>query len=312
MFTNKIQFWKKVDILKPSFSAKWMNSHYAVPLAHHIKNDIYKIIFCIRDKNNYSNIVSFNYDIIKRKIVNKIQKKPLLIPGKLGTFDENGVTPSWLIKKGNKYYLYYVGWNKSANVRMQLFTGLAISNNNLNKFKRFSKAPILERIKIDPFLTATNCVIKVNGLYKMWYVSGDKWNLIDKETYPKYNIKYATSKDGINWERVGKISVNYKHNEEYALARPSVLKFKDKYHMWYSYKNLKNEYKIGYACSKNGINFKREDQKIFFSKNIKNFDDKMIAYPHVFLHKKNFYMLFNGNDYGKSGIGLAMLDDKKI
>jgi len=34
----------------------------------------------------------------------------------------------------------------------------------------------------------------------------------------------------------------------------------------------------------------------------------MIAYPFVFDDKNDRYMLYNSNDYGKTGIGLAMLN----
>ena len=34
----------------------------------------------------------------------------------------------------------------------------------------------------------------------------------------------------------------------------------------------------------------------------------MHCYPHVIKFKKNLYMFYNGNNYGKSGIGLAKLN----
>ena len=36
-------------------------------------------------------------------------------------------------------------------------------------------------------------------------------------------------------------------------------------------------------------------------------DSEMICYPYVFDHKGKRYMLYNGNDYGKKGFGLAIL-----
>jgi len=35
-----------------------------------------------------------------------------------------------------------------------------------------------------------------------------------------------------------------------------------------------------------------------------------IEYAHVFDHKGSLYMLYNGNSYGKTGIGLAILAGK--
>ena len=90
----------------------------------------------------------------------------------------------------------------------------------------------------------------------MWYVSGDKWLRYNNESYPKYNIKFCTSKDGINWKRSNNIKINYSSNNEYAIARPSVQKINGIYCMWYCYKNFSSEYKIGFAYSKDNIKWK--------------------------------------------------------
>ena len=37
-------------------------------------------------------------------------------------------------------------------------------------------------------------------------------------------------------------------------------------------------------------------------------DSEMICYPYVFDHKGKRYMLYNGNGYGKTGFGLAVLE----
>jgi hypothetical protein len=37
-------------------------------------------------------------------------------------------------------------------------------------------------------------------------------------------------------------------------------------------------------------------------------DCEMIEYPYVFEDKDQRYMLYNGNGYGKTGIGLAVLE----
>ena len=38
-----------------------------------------------------------------------------------------------------------------------------------------SSAPILDRSDVDPFLTASPCVLMEDGLWRMWYVSGVGW-----------------------------------------------------------------------------------------------------------------------------------------
>ncbi len=288
-----------------------MKTHVAVPFAEKLKGDLFKIYFCVRDKKNRSHITYAIYDFKKKSLYKRINKIPILKPGKLGTFDENGVTPSWITKYKKNKYIFYVGWNTGGNTRMSLFTGVGIIKKK--RIVRFQESPLLERNKVDPFLTATNCVLKENKKFKMWYVSGDGWTIKSNETFPKYNIKYAESKDCINWKRKGKICVDYKSSNEFALARPSILKIKKQYFLWYSYKAHGKNYKIGFAKSKDGLKWFRRDNDLIFKPNKRyKWENEMQAYPHVFLHKKQIYMLYNGNGYGKTGIALARLKSKII
>ena len=64
----------------------------------------------------------------------------------------------------------------------------------------------------------------------------------NNETFPLYNIKYATSKDCVSI-RKGKICIDYKIGLN-IIARPIVFKENGIYKMWFSYKG--NHYKIGY------------------------------------------------------------------
>ena len=94
---NKKQEWRKLGlIIKPNFKSKWMTSHVAVPFAEHYKENLFKVYFCVRDSFNRSHVTYSIVDIEKQNSNNKIFSKPLLKPGKLGAFDDNGVTPSRL------------------------------------------------------------------------------------------------------------------------------------------------------------------------------------------------------------------------
>jgi len=187
---------------------------------------------------------------------------------------------------------------------MHLIAGLAISRDGGKTFERLSKAPLLERTNIEPYsiLTAP-CVLVEGKLWRMWYVSGVEW--VNKDL-PRYNIKYAESRDGINWDRKGVVCIDFKSKDENALARPCVMKENSIYKMWYSYKG--ESYRIGYAESKDGIIWERKDDEAGIDVSESGWDSEMIEYPFVFEHKGRKYMLYNGNDYGKEGIGYAILE----
>ncbi len=282
-----------------------MHTHSAVPVVETVdsqRGDI-RVYYCSRDTQGRSQIGFFEVNLNSPEKINYITEAPILTHGELGAFDDNGVTATEIVKKNDERFLYYVGWNRGVNVRMHLFAGLAISKNNSFDFKRVHEAPILPRSKYDPYLTATLSVEKQDDLWRMWYVSGERWELRKDGTYPYYNIKQADSIDGINWNRSGQIAINFLHSGEHAIARPCVRKIGNRYHMWFCHKG--ENYQIGYATSLNGFNWERKQDFQFPKGDPGDFDSEMTAYPYVICHQDSLYLFYNGNEYGKSGIGMA-------
>ena len=298
--------WKKIGLIATPklFNLKWWSSYGMDPCTLKLHGDLYRVFFCGRNNKNISMIGYFDYDL-KKLEVKKISKKPVLIPGELGAFDDNGVTASCLIKNKDQVYLYYIGWKPKSTTRYSLMTGLAISKNNGGSFKRYSRSPILKLTDKEPFsiLTAPYVHKVKKNKWFMWYVSCNTWV---NENYPKYDIKLATSTDGKNWLQEGLTSIKKKKNER-AVARPSVLYENGIYKMWFCYEKKVGRYKIGYAESIDGVNWKRKDNKANIYPGKKDeLDSKMIAYPHVIKHKGLKYMFYNGNEYGKEGVCLAI------
>jgi hypothetical protein len=76
--------------------------------------------------------------------------------------------------------------------------------------------------------------------------------------------------------------------------------------MWYPY--AIDSYKIGFAESFDGLSWIRKDGDVGIDASSTGWDSKMLEYPYVFKHKDEFYMLYNGNNYGEDGFGLATLE----
>ncbi len=290
-------------ILKPDPDRYWMKSHVAVPTLEHVQGDIYRMYFCSRDASNRSHIGYSEFDIRNPTQMLQVTPEPVLGLGELGAFDDNGVTPTWVMEVDGKKFLYYVGWNMGTTVRMHLHVGLAISSDGGRTFQRHSRAPMLERISVDPLLTATLSILKEGDTYRMWYISGDSWFERNGETIPVYNIKYAESQDAVHWDRKGHVCIDYKDDDEHALARPCVIKEDGLYKMWFSHKGA--DYRIGYAESTDGYEWKRMDEKVGLDVITSDFDSVMQEYAFVVVHGGTKYMFYNGNEYGKEGIGLA-------
>lgn len=288
----------------------WNLSHAMLPvIGPQLNENCFSMFYSSRNKKNQSFIGRFDLEITDELFlkVNNIAKDPILSPGKLGCFDDNGVSPScYILAKNNVHHLYYVGWKPRSTTRFSLVAGLATSYDGEN-FKRYSSAPLLYQNNLEPLniLTAP-WVIVDNDIYRMWYVSGVEWI---HEDLPKYNIKYAESNDGLKWNQTGIVALD-NHNEFTAIARPSIIKNEDKYCMWYSAKKANTEYEIYYAESKDGINWDysidaKEKNCLKINKEKNAWDSKMVEYSYVSKFKNNLLMFYNGNQYGETGIGLA-------
>jgi hypothetical protein len=294
--------WRKIGLVfAPPRDLGWMSTHAALPAVDPSGS---RVFFSGRDRGGRAHVGWFELDPADPARVRAVSAEPVLAPGAPGTFDESGVTVSCVVGEGGRLYLYYTGWSLGMTVPFYLFAGLAISEDGGASFVRASEAPLLDRTSADPYLTASPWVIVEGGLWRMWYVSGTRWE--QGPTGPRhfYNIRYAESKDGVRWERAGRVSIDYATAEEHAFSRPCVIRDGDRYRMWYSYRGA--AYRLGYAESADGLLWERRDSEAGLGPSPGGFDSEMVAYPCVFDRGGRRYMLYNGNGYGETGIGLAV------
>jgi len=228
-----------------------------MPTADHLWGDIWRIYFSGRDNNNRSLVGFFTIDLNNPEKILEVSEKPALGVGELGCFDDNGVTPASIISLSDRKLLYYCGWKPRGTTRFGLTPGLAESKDGGLSFTRVSRAPILRQTDREPLTILTAPFVMADReQWHMWYVSGVKWLNPD---LPQYDIKYAKSLDGINWEQTGKVCIELRKDQENALGRPCVIKNNETYRMWYSFKGRGNTYRIGYAESGDGIEWERLD-----------------------------------------------------
>lgn len=297
--------WKKLGLIFcPDNQFDWMRTHAAVPFAQHIAGNEFKVYFSTRDLYGKSNTGSVTFDIRQPGKILSCSNQPLLTPGSFGAFDEDGAMPSWFVEHKKQQYLYYTGWSLAQSVPFRNAIGLAIKKDEV--FERISEGPIVDRGIYDQFFVANPCVLIDGAIWRMWYISCVNWKMANNIPRHFYNIKYAESDDGINWGRTGAVCINFSSSGEYAISRPCVIKDANNYKMWYSYRGP--AYRIGYAESQNGIDWHRQDEKVGIDVSKNGWDSQMIEYPHVFDHGGHRYMLYNGNDYGRTGFGLAILE----
>ena len=153
----------------------------------------------------------------------------------------------------------------------------------------------------------------------MWYIFGKTWKKFSPETPPDrvYKIGHAVSADGIEWNKPeeGRAIVGNELGEDESQALPTVIKIGNRYHMYFCFresfdfrKNRNRGYRIGHAFSDDLNNWIRDDENVGIDVTKNAWDSDMMCYPHVFEMDGDVYMMYNGNEFGRFGFGVAKLE----
>ena len=304
------KYWKKLGLLyAPKISGKHpkLISHASNPLPVHINGDVYRIFFSGRDDQNRSSVGAVDVDIDQRKVIAE-HHLPFFEHGPVGSFYSNGVSIGSCYEANGIQYMLFMGWQKPPDGHWRGDIGRLILTPDYSLQLKEAE-PLMGIDSTDPISLSYPWVqARPAGGFNMWYGSTLRWDAGNGEML--HVIQHASSNDGSNWCRTG-LAVPYKLGYAQAFSRPTVLlSNRGDFEMWFSFRTGAGEkYRIGYAWSKDGINWELDLKKAGIDVSPSGWDSEMIEYPFVFKHNDAQYMLYNGNGYGKTGFGLAVLYD---
>lgn len=298
--------WNKQKIIiKPNKNIEWLYNWASASCSIQLKRDenlIYTIYVTGRDSNGRSRIGYIRYDFYLDKLL-EVSKKPIIDLGPAGSFDQNGTSYPSVIKTESRYLLFYTGWAQGVQVKWYNGLGLAESKDGLN-FTKKSNAPIIHRNNLDYIGIGSSDIKYENNSYWGLFTRFESWD--NEGVFHKYNIKFGNSNDGLNWSLSERPVIDFKSQNEYAIAKPSILIYKGIYLAWYCYRG--DRYKIGFSASTNKVTWYRFDNLLGLDISEKTWENEMVCYPFVFQTKEKIIMLYNGNGYGSSGLGYATLE----
>jgi hypothetical protein len=299
--------WVKLGLVfSPNAGVSWMRSHASAPTALHLSGDVYRVFFASRDADNRSHVGYFDIDLADPIRVLKVSDHPVLVPGPLGWFDDHGVYATSAVKAEKRVFLFTIGWNPGPiSPLFYSSIGLAISTDGGSSFEKFGRSPILARSDHDPCLVTAPMVLKEGERWRMWYVSGIAWERTNEVLHSRYHVKYAESGDGIHWRREGVVCIDFADSGEFNIGRTCVLRSGGGYHAWFSHDRGEG-YRIGYATSRDGIDWMRQPGLLGLGTSVSGWDSEAVAYPSVVRHRDKLFMFYNGNHFGRDGVGLAV------
>ena len=189
-----------------------------------------------------------------------------------------------------------------------------------------NSSPVLTRsepYKYD-FYVASDCwVLYHDGQYKMWYTGGGA--VLPDETL-RSRICYATSPDGINWEKYASnpvMDVSVDAWDSLGVETASVIiddaaPANQRYKMWYAGQTLNDyKYEIGYAYSADGISWSKHSTPVVLVGDANSWDNCFLEGPSVIKDGNTYKMWYAGYDCtinglatdGKVNIGYATSSD---
>ena len=264
-----------------------------------------RIYYTHRDRTNYGFPTYMDASISDKKFsIIYNHNEPIIEKALLGNFDDSGVNVTSIVKINGKKRFYYYGWNLGVTVPFRNSIGVAEEVEDGVNLERLYPGPIMDRSKEFPNLCATPYVIREGNIFKMWFASGEPWVFVDGKPAVACHVGYAESENGLDWKRESVPAVGHK-DTDHVVSTPFVMKENGIYKMWYSYRGEK--YRIGYAESNDGKTFTRLDKEVGIGVSKDGWDSDSVCYPCVFDLQGMRHMIYCGNEYGKTGFGLAIL-----
>lgn len=312
--------WEKLGKVfdpKDHATQSWMQEFAQSPSVLAFEKHV-RVYFCSRpaptaDGQYLSYLAFADLDRANLLRVVNICGAPILSLGALGTFDEFGTNPAFVMRNRDEVRAYYAGWTRCESVPFNAAIGLAVSHDGGDSFARLGNGPVLSYSPDEPFLIGSPRVRIYAGKWYLWYVAGREWLPTGGRPEPVYKIRMASSEDGIGWTRYGRDLIESKLGDHECQACADVTFYGGQYHMFFSYrrshdyKSSEGGYRIGYASSVDMFEWSRRDEMAGIGVSRSGWDSETVSYPHVFSLDGETYMLYQGNGMGRTGFGLARL-----
>jgi hypothetical protein len=313
--------WKKLGkVFTPQNveGRSWLKEFAQAP-ATLVFDDFVRIYFSCRPPADSSGqYVSYSaYVDLDRSNLFKIRDvadQPILSLGGLGEFDEFGTYPVSVIRDKEEVRAYYAGWTRCESVPFNVAIGCATSRDGGKSFTKLGNGPVLGYSPDEPFVISGPKIRRFGNLWYLWYIAGSKWKTVGTRMEPVYKIRMATSPDGIHWTKVNRDLIESRVEADEAQASPDIFEANGVYHMFFCYRYSSDfrcktgGYRIGYASSHNLVDWVRDDSKAGIDVSEEGWDAEMISYPHVFELDGSTYLAYLGDQVGRYGFGLAVLE----
>lgn len=291
----------------PEGSQSWARQAAMLPTPLMLDEHRLRVYFASTDEKNVGRLGYVELDVREPRNVLEVAREPVLDIGRPGTFDDNGVNPSFVVRVGERLRMYYIGYQLHRQVPYTLFTGVAESTDGGETFERRSEVPILDRCDGELFFRTAPCVLPDGSGWRMWYIAGSGWTDLGGRTQPIYGLHTITSADGLHFVGPGQKLLEPQLPVEIGFGRPFIRAGTRGAEMFYSTRRPTG-YGLGYAQSPDCQVWTRRDAELHFEGVPEPWESEMMCYSAIVETRSATLMLYNGNGYGRTGFGVAVME----
>jgi hypothetical protein len=306
-------FRRRGLLIEPPGSGTAWFSHAQIPTVLALAADRWRIYFAARNEANRATIFAADIDPRDEMRVLELYARPLLPPGETGAFDAAGFGPSCALAAGGRVWLYYQGVSVPRDVPYQHAIGLAVSDDGL-AFERVATGPVLSTGPYDPIFVTTPFVRHTGSAYEMWYGSATRWEATAGRLEASYTIRRTVSADGLVWSAATTLAVASDDPHVVGATRPWIARDGDRSRVWFSRRGTdfrsggSGAYAIVHApLADDGTRADGPIEPVVFENPPQpgDWDGQMQAYPCVMPLGDDLVMFYNGNHFGRAGLGWA-------
>lgn len=303
--------WRKLGVVwNTPGQESWSRSHAMGPTPVLLHEGEIRVFLTTLDAEGRGRPIYVDVDAMRPTRVLRVSERPLMDIGEPGTFDDNGLMPISFVKTANgELRMYYAGFEICHRIRYRIFSGVAISRDGGESFERVQRAPVLDRSDQELFFRGGPFAMFDDGVYKLWYVAGSEWTVLNGKPMPVYDLRYLESKDGIRWDDLGPVVMAVTGEDEHGFGRPWVVRRGPRdWQLFYSIRRRSlSAYRLGYAESQDGVHWTRKDDEVGLDVSPGDFDSDAIMYSAVVTVGGRTWCFYNGNNFGATGFGVAEL-----
>ncbi len=218
--------WRKLGLVwNTDGSNVWAKTHGMGPTPFRLNDEVIRVfITCLDDQGRGR---PGYVDVAANDPTRVLGVSPcaVLDIGEPGTFDDNGLMVISIVQtEPSTLFMYYAGFELCTHIRYRIFTGLAVSKDGGMTFTRHIRTPILDRSDDELYFRGGPFAMYDEDVFKLWYVAGSEWTVLNGKPMPVYDLRYQESEDGIHWSDTGQLSMAITGEDEHGFGRPWVIK----------------------------------------------------------------------------------------